>query len=453
MLTRILLSFVLLLWLHTLSAQVPEQFNPSADATTTYIQYTLPLTSGPATIPIQKIDGHAIYEGDIVLYELGSIEDPQSGIMEDAAVPFSKKGQHDYRWPKGEIPYIIETNHPRKTDIENAINIINEKTVLNLRLKTDQDEDYVEFRYLADRCSSNVGRTGNGRQFISIGTSSRCANGSILHEILHCAGMYHEQSRADRDQYVKINFENIEEGREGNFNKQSATMSICEYDYGSIMHYWDRGFGIKDAAGVRQKTIVPHKELPEDVVMGQRVALSDCDIDGILNIYKNISPKAKKYEPYWFGDIFTLESNRVQGAIYRTGGVDWDFKAADKPVDASMPAWKKELFESNMAALKDLQVKEFTFDQCNITIKTESSKSYTFDIRFGRADLYTQWYEGQYSGSTSQKGSKMVFDFNTKLNNCEEDSGHTYFVVLVARILGENGAYSFAPVAIRYFQP
>ena len=42
-----------------------------------------------------------------------------------------------------------------------------------------------------------------------------------------------------RDQYVKINFENIQAGKEHNFDAKSPSAALLygEYDYGSVMHY------------------------------------------------------------------------------------------------------------------------------------------------------------------------------------------------------------------------
>ena len=64
--------------------------------------------------------------------------------------------------------------------------------------------------------------------------------GVVVHELGHALGFLHEQSRPDRDQYVDVITENIEEGKEENFHKYSHLQIDSlgvEYDLGSIMHY------------------------------------------------------------------------------------------------------------------------------------------------------------------------------------------------------------------------
>ena len=62
------------------------------------------------------------------------------------------------------------------------------------------------------RCFSYVGNIKrDGGQELSIG--NRCnRKGIIVHELLHALGFWHEQSRPDRDSYVRVFFENIKSG-------------------------------------------------------------------------------------------------------------------------------------------------------------------------------------------------------------------------------------------------
>ena len=61
-----------------------------------------------------------------------------------------------------------------------------------------------------------------------------------MHELMHAAGFWHEQSRADRDDYITINWSNIREGMEYNFLKYDLRKIDhlgAEYDTCSVMHY------------------------------------------------------------------------------------------------------------------------------------------------------------------------------------------------------------------------
>lgn len=69
------------------------------------------------------------------------------------------------------------------------------------------------FFFSGGSCFSSVGNRRMGKQELSIGTNcDRIA--TIEHEFLHALGFWHEQSRSDRDDYVKIMWDRITEGRE-----------------------------------------------------------------------------------------------------------------------------------------------------------------------------------------------------------------------------------------------
>ena len=65
-----------------------------------------------------------------------------------------------------------------------------------------------------------------------------------MHELIHAFGLYHEQSRPDRDLYIEIKWENIEADKRGQFAiaKGTATYGVA-YDPKSIMHYSSYAFG------------------------------------------------------------------------------------------------------------------------------------------------------------------------------------------------------------------
>ena len=63
----------------------------------------------------------------------------------------------------------------------------------------------------SDSCFSSVGNRRVGKQRLSIGRN--CDRlGTVEHELLHALGFWHEQSRADRDDYISIMWDQIEPG-------------------------------------------------------------------------------------------------------------------------------------------------------------------------------------------------------------------------------------------------
>ncbi len=123
-----------------------------------------------------------------------------------------------------------------------------------------------------------VGRRG-GPQNITLG--SGCLTGNTIHEIGHTVGLWHEQSREDRDIFVRIVWANIDPSMQHNFAQHIADGDdLGAYDFGSIMHYPATAFSING-----QATIVALQTLPPGVVMGQRSGLSAADIVGVHMMY------------------------------------------------------------------------------------------------------------------------------------------------------------------------
>jgi astacin len=99
-----------------------------------------------------------------------------------------------------------------------------------------------------------------------------------MHEIGHAVGLYHEQSREDRDAHIRINFQNVEGGKEFNFKQQlHDAVDLGPYDHASIMHYGELAFSKN-----QQPTM---QSIPSGIPIGKVAALSPLDIDAVRRLY------------------------------------------------------------------------------------------------------------------------------------------------------------------------
>ncbi|KAK3913390.1 Seminal metalloprotease 1 [Frankliniella fusca] len=214
------------------------------------------------------------FEGDIIL---GPDDSIRNGLVNEV-----------FYWPNKTLVYKIDTDsldESQRSTIERAIAEFHKKTCIRMREKNHHDLDYVFITGKgAHGCSSHVGRQG-GKQALFLKPNQPgkgCfKKGTIIHELLHALGFYHQQSAPERDQYVKILWDNIQPGREHNFRKydrDSVSDFNVSYDYQSIMHYSAYAFSQNE-----KKTIVP---LENGATIGQRKTLSEKDIAKLHNMYK-----------------------------------------------------------------------------------------------------------------------------------------------------------------------
>lgn len=197
-------------------------------------------------------------------------------------------------WPNGIVYYDFspDTTELLQTRIETAIEEYETSTCLDFQRSSEGD--YILFMPVARGCSSNsIGKKG-GKQVIKLSPNCQRRHGTILHEIGHAIGFWHEQSRPDRDYFVTINTDNIKDGREHNFRKRQTINYQGEiYDYGSVMHYSKRAFSkgsmetisVNDNAGASQAYM--NQGSP---TLGQRVALSESDLKQVNRLYNCPSP-------------------------------------------------------------------------------------------------------------------------------------------------------------------
>ena len=179
-----------------------------------------------------KKDGKNFFQGDIVL------TDEQ---LNDQSV--QKGGTSFSRWPGGKIYYTVASNMGsiNANKITTAVNEYNSKTNTQWIPRTNQT-NYVEFIFGSSSGSDGWAHIGyrGGKQTVSL--DQYISVGSVIHEMGHTVGLYHEHTRKDRDQYVTILWNNIQDGQAYNFDIYSSGTDIGPFNINSVMMYWPNSY-------------------------------------------------------------------------------------------------------------------------------------------------------------------------------------------------------------------
>jgi hypothetical protein len=238
---------------------------------------------GAKAVTYVEVDGLAMFEGDIILGTIQEVADETDQIQRELSGELSAAVAitgDQFRWPNCTVPFTIDPALPNQARVTDAIAHWEANTRYRFVARTTET-NFVTFQPGAGGCSSSVGMRGN-QQLVNLGGT--CSTGNAIHEIGHTVGLWHEQSREDRDSFVTIHLDKVQPGFEHNFDQHITDGDdIGPYDYGSIMHYPRDAFSIDGS-----DTITPIN--PASAQIGQRTALSPGDIAAV----NGFCPKIKK---------------------------------------------------------------------------------------------------------------------------------------------------------------
>ncbi|XP_015909665.1 astacin-like metalloprotease toxin 5 [Parasteatoda tepidariorum] len=207
-----------------------------------------------------------MFEGDMLGVE---VDEDRNAIPRDSQ-----------RWPDGVIPYFISPELSRLTsEIRRAMKHIEDSTCIRFVERTNQEDHIKIFR--DSGCYSHWGRIGR-QQLLSLGYGCD-PFGTIVHELLHAIGFEHEHNRSDRDEYLIINWQNIENQWYYAFEKLAPQQNrlLSSFDFKSIMLYGSNSF-----AKERGKYSMTDKSGGVLVPVHRKDAMSASDIYRINKLYE-----------------------------------------------------------------------------------------------------------------------------------------------------------------------
>jgi len=187
-------------------------------------------------------------------------------------------------WPGGSVVYEFDDNVPP----ENRANMRNAmaewEAVAHVSFHEEGSCGLIHCVHIQN---SNENSSAVGRQFFRqyVNIFNWNLRFIICHELGHLLGFFHEQSRTDRNTYVRINYEHIDPSERYNFDIEDGSGRYGPYDFDSVMHYGQFDFSIDGQPTI---TVLPPNEEWQTRI-GQHSHLSRMDqmIMSFLYSYSN----------------------------------------------------------------------------------------------------------------------------------------------------------------------
>ena len=278
-------------------------------------QIHLPMQANPTRLAYESVDGMAITGGDMVIGETdstGKLTRAEDPIIADTKGKITAKGlMWGTRglWPDGIIPYNIvkeDFSELQLQKINFAIEHYNRKTLVDfVQYDKDIHNSVVTIRKPdISKCSASLGyHSPEFNHYVNLSdlclrghSPENIQSGLVIHELGHVVGLLHEHTRPDRDYYVAIYWDKIQDRYKSRYcaygrppteievDNRCSDMDISDYimttpyDLDSVMHY----SGVFQGSYPGQIIMEPHNP-DEDIT--DNYLLSDYDIESINDMY------------------------------------------------------------------------------------------------------------------------------------------------------------------------
>lgn len=242
----------------------------------------------------------------------------------------------EFTWPDGIIPFVFDDQFPAEAEevFYRAISEYESKTAVRFVLRDDSNADlfpnYKLIFFDENAISSRAGGIGvvEGESIMVLSpqvldppSSVDYGLKTIIHELGHVVGLYHEPSRLDMWDYFEIDWDLvIDQDCPDSGEKNNIGIPIGGFDYFSVMNNKPPACSINELGGPSISYVTPTD--PEvslrDVELRDNLGhqLSPGDIEGIDYLYPPDTSAAGSIH-YWlflclgcFGVCFRNRSNR-----------------------------------------------------------------------------------------------------------------------------------------------
>ncbi len=338
-------------------------------------------------LPVVVYKDYALYQGDVI-FALKNVQVASSGgwtsLKPQANIQPADRGK---LWANRTVPYYLDPGLPKeiRDHVVQAAAVFNDKAGMTLQPLSSPGGDYV-YISRADAgkpiCGdSYVGRQG-GRQDLHFQVG--CPLRTYLHEFGHALGLWHEQSRNDRDAYIAVQYDNIVSDYTDQYDKSSGDgAGYGTYDYGSVMHYSVYNGVSKMSGGKPLPTFTVNRafdsasEVTSANQIGNRDALSGGDLKALSFLYGNIAPAIALVQP----------KGTVNLEIGHPFGIDLEATVSDVEdgnacCKVTWYAWKEGTIGTTTGADSKINYQFKTLGSQLVTATVEDSKGATDRVNF-----------------------------------------------------------------------